>query len=524
MCSAVIPFFNIHAETSSIQEAYPSSPPFYPVTPSSSPSAEKEEPSLNLSEEFLVEMQTFDQKESGSEELKELISEEHFIPAEALEQEELISSLDFEDDDNQAFSTSKKSLNLPEEENFDQKLLEITASLEKEIPALDSTPSQHLELGSKKDKTITISALEDPLKENMTLELVAEKEIIPQLVNPEMEQVSSFLKSEEITVPEIDFLPEPANDLFPSTSLYFENSPKVEESVLALPEPDLVSELKAEENPIKEVQLLSKHAIESIENKIASRFDSSPELSANKHLSQELAAKIDDTVKESPSVFSDPKKLTSTLTIDLRQVFSGSPLIYSTLLILSIASFCIWFYSLFSLKRSISLSAEFLKNLRTKLVSNQYEDALTLCMQQDSFFSRMLASGISSRRYGAQVLLEAMKAEGKRATVSFWQKIALLNDIAIIAPMIGLLGTVLGMFYAFYDLNRSLESVSALFDGLGISVGTTVAGLLVAIISMIFHSLARFRLVKALTHVENEANSFASLIDSKVSVFEDKGV
>ncbi len=119
-------------------------------------------------------------------------------------------------------------------------------------------------------------------------------------------------------------------------------------------------------------------------------------------------------------------------------------------------------------------------------------------------------------------MVDAMKAEGKRATVSFWQRMSLLNDIAIIAPMLGLLGTVLGMFYAFYDLNRSTESVATLFDGLGISVGTTVAGLIVAIIALILQSIGKYRLVKVLARVENEAHSMASMIDSKVSIFQDR--
>jgi biopolymer transport protein ExbB len=133
-----------------------------------------------------------------------------------------------------------------------------------------------------------------------------------------------------------------------------------------------------------------------------------------------------------------------------------------------------------------------------------------------------MISGISSRKFGPQVMVDAMKAEGKRATVSFWQRISLLNDIAIIAPMLGLLGTVLGMFYAFYDLNRSTESVSTLFDGLGISVGTTVAGLIVAIIALILQSVGKYRLVKVLARVENDAHSMAAMIDSKVAIFQDK--
>jgi biopolymer transport protein ExbB len=85
----------------------------------------------------------------------------------------------------------------------------------------------------------------------------------------------------------------------------------------------------------------------------------------------------------------------------------------------------------------------------------------------------------------------------------------------VIAPMIGLLGTVLGMFYAFYDLNRSMESISALFDGLGVSVGTTVGGLIVAILALMFHAITKYRLTRQLAVIETEAHSLANLIDNK---------
>ena len=66
------------------------------------------------------------------------------------------------------------------------------------------------------------------------------------------------------------------------------------------------------------------------------------------------------------------------------------------------------------------------------------------------------------------------------------------------------------MFYAFYNLNRSLEGISILFDGLGISVGTTLAGLVVAILAMVLCTLLKYRLTKSLTAVENEALSHAA--------------
>lgn len=216
-----------------------------------------------------------------------------------------------------------------------------------------------------------------------------------------------------------------------------------------------------------------------------------------------------DTMKE------ETAKSVHAIEINLRQVFAGSPLIYSVLFLLSVISVCVWLYSMLTIRSIEFLPPHMIKDLRTKLISNQFDEALDVCVKEKHFFCKMLASGILARKHGLTVMMETMKSEGKRSTIAFWQRISLLNEIAIIAPMLGLLGTVMGMFYAFYDLNRSVESISLLFDGLGISVGTTVGGLIVAILSMILHSLAKYRLVRILASVENEAQNFAALIDTR---------
>ncbi len=198
--------------------------------------------------------------------------------------------------------------------------------------------------------------------------------------------------------------------------------------------------------------------------------------------------------------------------ISLKEVFSGSPIIYTLMFSMSVLAFSIWLYNFITLRQTASLNENLIKILRDRLMSNQYDEALGMCLQGNTLICKMLAAGISTRKHGLSLMVESMKAEGKRASAAFWQRTALLNDIAIIAPMLGLLGTVLGMFYAFYDLNRSLESITTLFDGLGISIGTTVAGLIVAILALIFQSSTKYRLVKALSQVENEATSLTNLL------------
>ncbi len=237
------------------------------------------------------------------------------------------------------------------------------------------------------------------------------------------------------------------------------------------------------------------------------------EQSVTEQTSLDLEEDIAAIEKEEQEVAEEVKS--TGIIIDLGQVFAGSPTIYMVLFTLSVASIGIWAYALLSLRTKELLPEEPLKDLRINLAAKNYKEALSLCEKNPTILFQMLSAGIQSRSQGQSSMLELMKSEGRRSSTKLWQKTSLLNDIAVIAPMIGLLGTVLGMFYAFYDLNRSMESISALFDGLGVSVGTTVGGLIVAILALAFHATTKYRLTRQLAVIESEAHSLANLIDTQ---------
>ncbi len=197
---------------------------------------------------------------------------------------------------------------------------------------------------------------------------------------------------------------------------------------------------------------------------------------------------------------------------DLVKVFYSCPIIYGILLFMSLASFIIWLYSLLTLRLSDMMPSDFILSLRKLLQEHRYDTAIIKCHQDNNFCSSIIAAGISARKHGPQVMMEIMRSEGRRLGTILWQRISLLNEIAVIAPMLGLLGTVLGLFFAFYDSTRSTESIAALFDGLGIAVGTTVLGLVVAIIAMVFFTMLKFRVIKLLNTIENESMSLVNVI------------
>lgn len=212
------------------------------------------------------------------------------------------------------------------------------------------------------------------------------------------------------------------------------------------------------------------------------------------------------------AIWSDTISATPPQLIDIKNIFTSSPFIYSALGLMSIGSMVIWLYTLATFRAKDIMSGPSLAHLRSLLEAQDWDRAKEACSKEPNLLSSIVKAGLITRELGPAVMIDAMKSEGKRASTPFWQRLALLNDIAIVAPMLGLLGTVIGMFYAFYDVNRSVESINALFDGLGIAVGTTVAGLIVAILSMIFSTTLKYRLVKTLSHVENEAVSLSALI------------
>jgi len=199
---------------------------------------------------------------------------------------------------------------------------------------------------------------------------------------------------------------------------------------------------------------------------------------------------------------------------DIKKVYGSSPIIYSILLLMSSSAVVIWLYTQATFRSKQIMPLEFVEKLRQQLNEKQFDDAYQLCQQHSNILASIVSVGLSTRKMGPQIMTDTMKSEGKRLAAAFWQRLSILNDIAIIAPMLGLLGTVIGMFYAFYDINRSVDSINAVFDGLGISVGTTVIGLVVAILSMILATTLKYRLIRNFSVVENEALSMSVRIDS----------
>ncbi len=108
-------------------------------------------------------------------------------------------------------------------------------------------------------------------------------------------------------------------------------------------------------------------------------------------------------------------------------------------------------------------------------------------IEEKSALGRVLVAGLKKRTDGRFAVKEAMEHEGQ-LQVSYMERfLNLLGSIAQIAPLLGLLGTVLGMIDVFAVITEAGADKSGLASGISKALITTAAGLVVAIPSLFFH-------------------------------------
>ncbi len=125
-----------------------------------------------------------------------------------------------------------------------------------------------------------------------------------------------------------------------------------------------------------------------------------------------------------------------------------------------------------------------------------------LCAEDDNMISAIMLNSLDKSEQGPQVVRETIELGAKREIASLWQWTGYLSDIAAIAPMVGLLGTVIGMIQAFNTIafQSAVVKPMLLAGGVSKAMVTTAAGMIIAIIAMGFYSFFRSR-VQEITNI-----------------------
>lgn len=146
----------------------------------------------------------------------------------------------------------------------------------------------------------------------------------------------------------------------------------------------------------------------------------------------------------------------------------------------------------------------------------QIQDKHIAALQQNSPLGKVLAAGLANRHRDRAILKESIEDTGRHVVHELDRFISTLGMIASLSPLMGLLGTVLGMIRTFNAITTDgIGNPTALAGGIAEALITTAAGLAVAIPAMISYRFLRGKVERLVVQMEKEAIKLVQAIEEQ---------
>jgi len=190
-------------------------------------------------------------------------------------------------------------------------------------------------------------------------------------------------------------------------------------------------------------------------------------------------------------------------------------IIIGILFVLLFVAVYLYFERLFAIKAATHYDRSFMNKIKDNVSKGNIQAAQTLCAQQNTPVSRLTEKGISRIGHPLDDINTAIENAGKLEVYKLEKNVSILATIAGAAPMIGFLGTVIGMVLAFHTLATSSgqAEMGTLAEGIYTAMTTTVAGLIVGIIAYIGYNHIVVKTDKVVHQMEATAVDFLDLLN-----------
>ena len=229
---------------------------------------------------------------------------------------------------------------------------------------------------------------------------------------------------------------------------------------------------------------------------------------------EEIDTLVKDTVQAAKTVTEEATEKTLSIIELITSGGVGGNLVMGTLGILSIFAIYILIERYSAIKKASKEDKSFLKSIQNFVEAKDIEAAKTLCKNTDSPISRMIEKGVNRIDKPMTDISAAIENQRKLEVFKMENNLANLATISGAAPMIGFLGTVIGMIVAFHEMASAGGNidVAMLSQGIYTAMVTTVAGLVVGIIAFIAYNYLVSKVDKVVFMLEAKTTEFLDLL------------
>lgn len=168
------------------------------------------------------------------------------------------------------------------------------------------------------------------------------------------------------------------------------------------------------------------------------------------------------------------------------------------------------------LRMSLKEDKTFMDRIKDYIHEGKIDSAVNLCRQNDTPVARMVEKGISRIGRPMQDVQVAVENVGNLEVSKLEKGLVIMATIAAGAPMLGFLGTILGMVQTFYNMAQNASGViemSALSQGMYQAMVTTIGGLIVGILAMFAYNFLVSRIDRVVRQLEGRTMEFMDLLN-----------
>ncbi|MCF0177791.1 MAG: MotA/TolQ/ExbB proton channel family protein [Bacteroidales bacterium] len=187
------------------------------------------------------------------------------------------------------------------------------------------------------------------------------------------------------------------------------------------------------------------------------------------------------------------------------------------LAVLSVITIYIFAERMYAISRAGRLEKNFTKNIADYLMDGKKKSALSLCRKTNTPIARMIEKGIERMGRPLHDIQAAVENVGNVEVAKLEKGLPIMASIAGGAPMIGFLGTVMGMVQAFFNMSQAGNNIdiTLLSGGIYTAMVTTVGGLIVGIIAYFGYNLLTAKVSDVVFKMETTTIEFMDAIGSK---------
>ena len=183
------------------------------------------------------------------------------------------------------------------------------------------------------------------------------------------------------------------------------------------------------------------------------------------------------------------------------------------ILLCSLAALAIVIERLWTLRRKAVLPPNLVGEVLAAYKAGKLNEARVGALRDGSPLGRVLAAGLANLRHPRHVMKEAIEDVGRQVVHELERFLNTLGTIAAIAPLLGLLGTVVGMIKVFSTIvEQGIGNPGQLAGGISVALITTAAGLSVAIPALMFSRYLRGRVDSLVIGMEEAALELVEVI------------